>query len=175
MTQEEQWRPVVGYVGLYSVSTLGRVRSEARLVRHNLGGWSRKRQRVRKTFADKDGYHKVTLSREGVNAIFTVHSVVLEAFVGPRPPGHVGCHNNNTPGDDRPENLRWDTLAGNFADKVANGTHARGERNVKAKLTEAAVLEIRKSCESSTSLGPKFGICAAHARRVRRGGVWAHV
>ena len=32
----EQWSPVVGYEGLYSVSTRGRVRSEARTV--SLGG-----------------------------------------------------------------------------------------------------------------------------------------
>ena len=35
-----------------------------------------------------------------------VHRLVLEAFVGPNPPGLECCHNNGDPSDNRVENLR---------------------------------------------------------------------
>jgi hypothetical protein len=50
--------------------------------------------------------------------------------------GHEGCIN--------PRHLRWDTAAGNQADKVLHGTIIRGEAVNTAKLTEDQVREIRR-------------------------------
>lgn len=52
---------------------------------------------------------------------YRVHHLVLEAFVGPRPPGYHGCHNNGERLDNRPENLRWDTVTENNRDIVRHG------------------------------------------------------
>src|SRR5262245_39281520 len=56
------------------------------------------------------GYVRVNLVGDGVNVSRAVHCLVLEAFVGPCPPGMEACHfpdsnraNNNL------SNLRWDT------------------------------------------------------------------
>jgi hypothetical protein len=75
--------------------------------------------------------------------IVSVHLLVLEAFVGPRPPGLEGCHANDIKADNRLVNLRWDTRKSNTRDKVRNDRIARGERNAWAKLTEAKIREIR--------------------------------
>jgi hypothetical protein len=37
----------------------------------------------------------------------SVAQVILETFVGPRPPGHLPLHKNGDWADDRLENLRW--------------------------------------------------------------------
>jgi hypothetical protein len=42
-----------------------------------------------------------------------VHRLVYEAFNGPIPEGMVVCHVNHDQYDNRPENLRCDTQAGN--------------------------------------------------------------
>lgn len=43
-----------------------------------------------------------------------------------------------------PRHLRWATVTENQHDKLIHGTLVRGERNVKSRLTEADVREIRK-------------------------------
>lgn len=50
-----------------------------------------------------------------------------------------------------------------------------GEANRWAKLTEAAVREIRASTEPSTVLGPRYGVVPSRIRSIRRGEGWKHV
>lgn len=69
------------------------------------------------------GYRAVKLSKLGVKQSKRIHTVVLEAFVGPRPNGMVACHSNGIQDDLRLENLRWDTQTNNMFDEVAHGTH----------------------------------------------------
>lgn len=67
-----------------------------------------------------------------------VHRLILEAFVGPCPDGLIACHNNGIPGDNRIENLRWDTHKSNTYDRVSHGTNLKGpigEKHGNAKLT----------------------------------------
>lgn len=66
--------------------------------------------------------------------------------------GHEGCVN--------PSHLRWDTVAGNAADRVLHGTDTRGEKNASHKLTEANVLDIRRlrGVYTQFELADMFGI-----------------
>jgi hypothetical protein len=52
-----------------------------------------------------------------------VHSLMLEAFVGPRPPGLLGLHDDDNPDNNTLPNLRWGTCSQNNLDMVANGNH----------------------------------------------------
>ncbi len=65
-----------------------------------------------------DGYCFVNLDLDGKTYSRSVHQLVLETFVGPRPEGMEACH---YPDDDksnnRLENLRWDTHGENAKDK----------------------------------------------------------
>lgn len=54
-----------------------------------------------------------------------VHTLVLEAFVGPRPPGLVTLHANDIRNDNRLENLSWGTLTQNSQDCVRRGRHKK--------------------------------------------------
>lgn len=71
-----------------------------------------------------------------------VHRLVLEAFIGPCPPGTVACHGNGN-GNSRLCNLRWDTFCGNMADQYIHGTRVRGEHHPQARLSDQEVAEIR--------------------------------
>jgi len=55
-----------------------------------------------------------------------VHVLVLEAFVGPRPDGHVACHRNDQSHDNRIANLYWGTVDDNVADRIRNEAAADG-------------------------------------------------
>ncbi|MFI6491240.1 NUMOD4 motif-containing HNH endonuclease [Streptomyces sp. NPDC050564] len=108
----EQWLPVVGFEGKYEVSDLGRV-------------WALKREVALTGSADKDGYRVVSLvDLSGARKARKVHTLVLEAFIGPRPPGHVSRHLDGDPANNELPNLAWGTQAQNVADAIRHGTHA---------------------------------------------------
>jgi hypothetical protein len=120
----ERWLPVVGYEGRYEVSDQGRVKSVARPD-------ARGRRRAEKYLSPRvgaRGHLSVALYAEGARDDRQIHTLVLTAFVGPCPRGMEGCHWNDTPADNRLENLRWDTRSANVADSIRNGTHAMTNR-----------------------------------------------
>jgi len=128
---------------------------------------------------DKDGYRKVILCNgNGARRYVRVQTLVLEAFVGPKPSGMVSAHRNGIRADNRIENLRWATQKENCADKITCGTAQRGETHPLSKVTEAQVRTIRTrraAGESLSVLAAEYGvqkaaICAIATRRT-----WKHV
>lgn len=123
MTNDEKWLPVPGYPG-YEVSDQGRVRS---LDREGLSRWGTPRilkgRILAQVMAGGTGgqYHACTLYRDGRGAQVTVHVLVLETFVGPRPEGMHGCHRDDDQAHNFLENLYWGTPRQNARDMVNNG------------------------------------------------------
>lgn len=68
-----------------------------------------------------NGRPMVALSVNGKARRTGVGPLVLEAFVGPRPPGMDCCHWDDVPTNNVLGNLRWATPAANTADKLRNG------------------------------------------------------
>lgn len=73
-----------------------------------------------------------------------VHRLVLEAFVGPCPDKHEGCHYDGNPDNNVLENLRWDTRKENARDRERHNRTLRGERHPLSVVTEEDVRRIRK-------------------------------
>lgn len=121
----EQWLAIAGYEGIYEVSTLGRVRS---LDRVNSRGYRLKGRVLSLTKWNRHGHLRALLCFPGSQVSHSVHSLVLEAFVGPRPTGMHACHANDIPSDNRVENLRWDTPRANRLDSVRNGTNPNANK-----------------------------------------------
>ena len=168
----EQWLPVLGYEGAYSVSDFGRVRAEPRVVKHSSGGEMRRVGGMLKiNLASR--YPTVQLCSLGKIKLRTVHSLVLEAFVGPRPHGAEGCHNDSNPMNSALSNLRWDTRAGNFADMVGNGTRRRGTKHHLAKLTDEQVLLIKSDTRICRLIALEYGISLSNVNYIKRGQTWA--
>lgn len=132
------FRPVPDWPG-YRVNPLGTVQS----CRTN-GGKLGPQWKAKVLRRDRDGYLKCRLHRRGEEYFVGAHTLVLLAFVGPRPEGMEGCHNDGDPGNNRLDNLRWDTPRGNQADRDRHGRTATGERNGRAKLTAGEVALARK-------------------------------
>lgn len=127
----EQWRPVVGYEGLYEVSDHGNVRSLDREVRKaNRWGGVSVCTLIGKPLASKAdrGYRQVTLSRDGVPWDVRVHTLVLTAFDGPRPVGCEALHGDGDGSNNVRRNLRWGTSSENGLDTVAHGMHHYASR-----------------------------------------------
>lgn len=120
----ERWLPVVGYERHYEVSDLGRVRSLDRVDRLNRSH----KGRVLKPGVGHNGYPLVSLWSDGVGTSRTVHSLVAEAFIGPRPAGKDICHSTGNRNDPRLANLRYDTRAANLEDAKRHGTLANSSK-----------------------------------------------
>lgn len=120
----ERWLPVVGYEGFYEVSDHGRVRSVDRTVKFRDGRvFSYTSQLRSQTPQVPYGHMAVGLKRKGKRRTVRVHRLVLEAFVGPCPPGMEGCHNDGNPANNHVSNLRWDTSSANKQDVLRHGRH----------------------------------------------------
>lgn len=120
----EVWKSVVGWENSYEVSDQGQVRSVDRFVPCR-GGVTFRRGRVLKQRPAR--YLTVSLTEPGRKAVTaSVHLLVLEAFVGPRPHGLVGCHGPGGQHNNHVDNLRWDTHSNNVRDQLRYGTHPSG-------------------------------------------------
>lgn len=118
MTSEE-WRPIPGYEGIYEASSLGNVRSLARLD----GRGRRIRARHLSQWTHPSGHRIVKLSKNGEYRLGKVHRLILLAFIGPPPDKHEALHGDGDPGNNRIENLTWGTRSQNQYDRVRHGTH----------------------------------------------------
>lgn len=120
-TEQEMWKLVVGWEGQYEVSSLGRVRSllsgKRKILQQELNrsGYLRTYLTTKRKYYSRNRKSIRTRSKH----VF-VHRLVLEAFVGPCPPGMESLHGNDISADNRIENLRWDTRLNNKADQRKN-------------------------------------------------------
>src|SRR5438270_713720 len=103
---QERWLPVLEYEGRYEVSDHGRVRSLDRTALKRSGVKQFHRGRIRKPNHHRAGHPFVSLSGHEKKKNRFVHRLVLEAFVGPRPEGLEGCHNDGSPQNNHLSNLR---------------------------------------------------------------------
>lgn len=107
-----------------------------------------------------------------------VHRLILEAFVGPCPPGMEACHLNGDRTDNRVENLRWDTRTNNHADKKIHGTLAEGSRIGNSKLHESNIEPIRRLAAMGIyqrQIADAFGVTQVLVSRIVNGQIWDHV
>ena len=122
------------------------------------------------------GYLIVVLCFNGNRYTKTVHQLICEAVHGPCPAGMEVCHNDNNPSNNDYQNLRYDTPAGNVADRVVNGTAMRGEKNPNAKSTWIKIGEIREKyasgCYSYKRLGLEYGMGERNIRRIVKNLIW---
>jgi hypothetical protein len=125
------------------------------------------------------GYLGLLLSKNGVSTRRTVHSLVAEAFIGPRPEGMEVRHGSANRTDNRAENLCYGTRADNAADKLRDGSHVSGERHYSAKLTSEQVAHVRQQLENAprgtaARLAKELGVNRATIGSIKRGKTWAN-
>ena len=110
--EQERWAPVKNYEGHYEVSTHGKVRSIARIVKRPVQGDCFKKAIDRKLHFTPKGYYRVQLVI-GKPYNVMVHRLVAEAFI-PNPLGKpVVNHKDGNKINNHVSNLEWVSVSEN--------------------------------------------------------------
>ena len=115
-----EWRPIKGFESRYEISDDGKIK-----VLPASGRGRFNEARILKLNRDTSGYRVVHLYPGGGRP-FTARrlsQLLLENFVGPRPPGGLARHLDDDRTNDSLENLAWGTKSSNTYDAVRNGRH----------------------------------------------------
>jgi len=150
--EEEQWLPVAGYEGCYSVSSLGNVRSERRTVPNGPSRYRILDQRVLKQWKSRDGCIIVELCKQGKRESFKVGRLVACAFFGPPPAGKYLLYGPLGRGCNAIANLFYGTLSKNDSLLAANGALAQPE--LRNSRTPIMLLRVGASCGGGAHLTP---------------------
>lgn len=167
----EEWRGVVGYEGLYSVSSLGNIKSF--IGHHGVPVRGMSTRRLLK------GYPGIKLCKVGAAKTATVHSIVAAAFIGPRPTGMEINHKNGVKTDNRVVNLEYMTRGENSQHAARMGLAYVGILNAAAKLAESDVRRIRSEYKpwvvSANTLARRFGVTKRSILNVVHRKTWSHI
>ena len=107
MTEQEIWKPIVGYEGYYEVSNFGRIKSVSRVVMMKNGAARPIKEKMLHPRPQKSGYMNVTLSRDCKPNRLRVHRLVAEAFV-PNPDNLPEVnHKDENKANNHADNLEW--------------------------------------------------------------------
>ena len=111
----ERWLPVVGYEGLYEVSSYGRI-------------WSHYVKRCLRPGVGSKGYLLVVLTRDHKHSTYDLHRLVAIAFLGPCPEGQEVMHADDNRQNPALSNLSYGTRGENMRDAVERGNNYQARK-----------------------------------------------
>lgn len=139
MTNEE-WRDVIGYEGLYQVSSMGRIRSVDRTIIDRNGISRRLKGKVLRPELGNCGYLIIKLTKDGVKTSLVLHRLVAKAFLPDADWSLQVDHINGIRHDNRIENLRFVTPQENTDNKMRLGNRRNPAKYVPASYDEVTDL-----------------------------------
>ena len=159
---EEEWK-VVECNPNYSVSNMG----EVMRITNGQGTYP---GRISKPIVSTN-YPRVFLSQNNKRTEHTMHTLVLTAFVGPRPEGKECNHKDGNKLNNCADNLEW-------ISHLENMTHAYDIGIKSAKLKEGEVCLIKKLCKAKIpqrTTAKMFKVSQYAISKINTGKSWKHV
>lgn len=175
---DEIWEDVVGWEGIYQVSSLGRVKRIK-------AGPSTFSGRILKPFSEK-GYLLVSLYKNNKRSHYRIHRLVAIAFLGLPKEGQEINHKNGIKSFNWPENLEWVSPSENclhaywvlhsivLASQVLD---LQGEKNPNSKLRNKDIPLVqqllREGKLSQEKIGKLFDVGRTTISAIKNGKSWA--
>lgn len=196
--EEEIWKDIPGFEGVYQASTFGRIKAYSKCINHFRGGKRKIPEKILKGHVNKRGYKIVSLHKDGELFSRKVHRLIAITHI-PNPDNKPEVnHMKNELGivdktDNRIMVLEWSTSKENIQDSWKNGLSrysekARiavskickkrvGSKNPVSKLTEKEVLEIRRIGRSisQSKIAEKYSINQQTVSKIINNKRWTHL
>lgn len=181
--ETEIWKDILGYEGLYQISSEGRVKTLAKKPVGKLNAYQIRRLKKEKilkgaTLKGRGNYRQIALSKSDIAKTFLIHRLVAEAFL-PNPENKPQVnHINGIKNDNRLENLEWCTTFENMAHAVRIGLHSmKGERHNLSRLKDEDVLRIRELGKTKTAdeITTLYNVSKSNIAQILCGKTWSHL
>lgn len=174
MVNEEIWKDIKGYGGLYQVSSFGRVKSLARIKSKN-GFYKEKFMRPNN---NGNGYLQIGLSKNNKVIYYYIHRLVAQAFLLNINNYKYINHKDGNKTNNKVNNLEWCTQSENvkhaYRIKLMD---KKGEKHHLSKLTKNDIFFIRKNSKNylQKELAEMFKISQQQVSRIINKIEWSHV
>lgn len=143
---KEIWKDLIGYEGLYTVSSFGRIKTVARYVKTSHRGYDGKRfikERILKPYLNKFGYLIVALRKDGKYKTVAIHRAVAETFIYNQ--NNLPCvnHKDENKQNNNVDNLEWCTY--NYNDNYGNRNKKISESRKGIKFSEEHIKNLSQA------------------------------
>lgn len=155
------------------VSNWGRIKSLSRKYQPN--------DKIIKLCKNKQGKklrYSISLFKNDISKRFYVHSLVLEAFIGPRPRGMECRHLDGNPQNNKLENLKWGTKKENQHERIIHNTSNTGSKNGMSKLMDKDIIIMRTRYENGefgTKIAEDYNMDISGIYKILRKETWKHI
>lgn len=186
--QNEIWKTIPEYEGLYLISTLGKVK---RLKPRNRKSF--KPNYLLTPYNGSHGYLIVALIKDKKVRTFTIHRLMAITFFGPRPEGYHVNHKDANKWNNKLSNLEYVTHAENIAHAKKLGLFPRGEDHwmfkkphripkgeqiARAIFTSEQIRDIKARIargEKRKEIANRYGVAPTYISQIKHGKVWRHI
>ncbi len=163
--QIEIWKDVIGFEGLYQVSSLGKVKNRKLL---NI-----------KPQINTHGYEYVSLYKNSLKKHYSIHRLIALHFI-PNPENKKCVnHIDGNKLNNSLNNLEWCTSSENNIHALENNLRKprKGEYSTQTKLNEEGVIFIRKTKGIFTNqeMADKYDVSRSVIAQIRLYNSWKHV
>ena len=161
MIENEVWKDVKDYEGLYQVSDRGNVRSVERRdsIGRKVGG------RIMKPIPNANGYIKVNLYKNGIRETKYIHRLVLEAFVENPSNFPEVNHLDEVKDNNELSNLEWCDARynNNYGTRIERFVQARSKKVKAVNIKTGEIIRFKSTMEAGRK-GYNQGNVAAACR-----------
>jgi hypothetical protein len=167
--QHEEWCEIPGYDGRYLISSYGMIKKTLPV-----------NKAVFISLTPPTGkHHYISVylhkHRKDDKTRFSLHSLVLLSFVGPRPTGFVSRHLDGNKFNNHISNLKYGTSHENSLDAVAHGTTIKGEKHHSCILKERDVISIKRKLKQGIpicKIAPDYPVARSTIDSIAQGVTW---